>query len=218
MADDNSRTGVRYISPEIIAYADELHAPHDDALRDAFAAPDRAGMPAIMVSPSEGRLLELLLKLVGAARVVEVGTLAGYSAIRMARALPPSGKIWTVEAEASRAEVAIRNVAVAGLAKQIEVLEGKAFDVLPTLERHGPFDAVFLDADKEHYDRYAEWALQNLRPGGLLLGDNAFYFGRLLQESPGAVAMRRFHELLRDHCDSVCIPTPDGLALGVKRA
>jgi len=217
MADDSSRAGVRYISPDIIAYVDHMHAPHDDALQSAFAAPDRAGMPTIMVSPSEGRFLELLLKLVGVARIVEVGTLAGYSAIRMARALPPDGKIWTVEADASHAEVAMRNVAVAGLEKQIEVCRGKAFDVLPTLQRHGPFDAVFLDADKEHYDGYAEWALRNLRPGGLLLGDNAFYSGKLLGEGPGAVAMRRFHELLRDHCDSVCIPTPDGLALGIKR-
>jgi caffeoyl-CoA O-methyltransferase len=217
MADDSSRAGVRYISHEIIAHVDQLHAPHDGALQAAFATPEQAGMPAIMVSPSEGRLLELLLRMVGASRVVEVGTLAGYSAIRMARALPSDGKIWSVEADPRHAEVAIRNVAAAGLDEQIEVVTGKAFDVLPTLEQHGPFDAVFLDADKEHYDRYAEWALQNLRPRGLLLGDNAFFFGKLLDESPGAVAMRRFHELLRDHCDSVCIPTPDGLALGIKR-
>jgi len=217
MADDSSRAGVRYISPEIIAHVDQLHAAHDAALQAAFAAPERAGMPAIMVSPSEGRLLELLLRMVGASRVVEVGTLAGYSAIRMARALPADGKIWTVEADPKHAEVARRNVAAAGLDKQVEVVTGKAFDVLPTLERHGPFDAVFLDADKQHYDRYAEWALQNLRPHGLLLGDNAFFFGKLLDDGPGAAAMRRFHELLRDHCDSVCIPTPDGLALGLKR-
>jgi caffeoyl-CoA O-methyltransferase len=208
---------VRYISSDIIAYVDQLHAPHDTALQGAFAAPDRTGMPAIMVGPSEGRFLELLVKLIGASRVVEVGSLAGYSAIRMARALPADGKIWSVEADARHAEVAKHNVAEAGLAKQIEIVQGKAFDVLPSLEKHAPFDAVFLDADKEHYDGYAEWALRNLRSRGLLIGDNAFFFGKLLDESPGAVAMRRFHELLRNHCDSVCIPTPDGLALGIKR-
>jgi len=94
---------------------------------------------------------------------------------------------------------------------------GRGVDVLPTLESQGPFDAVFIDADKESYDQYGRWAANNLRRGGLLLGDNAFFFGRLLEDSPGANAMRRFHEEARAHFDTVNIPTPDGLLLGVRR-
>jgi caffeoyl-CoA O-methyltransferase len=217
MADQDSRSGARYASPEILAHVDRVHAAHDAALAAAFDAPAREGMPRIMVGPSEGKLLSLLLRLVGAERVVEIGTLAGYSAIHMARALPASGQLWTIEADPAHAEVARRNVARAGLSDQIQIVVGAALDVLPQLEKHGPFDAVFLDADKELYDRYARWAVRNVRTGGLVLGDNAFFFGNLLADTSAAEAMRRFHQVLSEHCASVCIPTPDGLALGVKR-
>jgi len=99
----------------------------------------------------------------------------------------------------------------------VTVVEGAGLDVLPSLEKHGPFDAVFIDADKANYDAYGRWAARNLRKGGLLLGDNAFLFGRLLEKSSEAAAMRRFHEEAALLFDTVCIPTPDGLLLGVKR-
>jgi predicted O-methyltransferase YrrM len=103
------------------------------------------------------------------------------------------------------------------LADNVGILQGRALDVLPTLERLGPFDAVFLDADKENYPAYGAWAARNLRPGGLLLADNAFYFGRLLDDDPGAAAVRRFHEEVLDAFDTVVIPTPDGLLLGIRK-
>jgi caffeoyl-CoA O-methyltransferase len=217
MADLHSRAGERYANADIRAYVDQLHAGHDLPLQRAFDAPEREGMPAIQVGPSEGKLLGMLIALTGARRVIEVGTLAGYSAVRMARALPRDGRLWTIELDPKHAAVARTRVAEAGVAGQVEVLEGAALEVLTRLAPEGPFDAVFIDADKGNYDRYGRWAREHLRPGGLLLGDNAYFFGRLLEDTPEAGAMRRFHEEAAQAFDTVCIPTPDGLLLGIKR-
>jgi caffeoyl-CoA O-methyltransferase len=217
MADRDSRAGTRYSDPAILAYVEKVHAAHDRGLETAFTSPDRDHMPAIQVGKSEGRLLEILLRMVGARRAVEVGTLAGYSAIRIARALAEGGRLWTIEVMPEHAEVARRNLATAGLSDRVEVVVGDAVDVLPTLDPHGPFDAVFIDADKERYDQYGRWAARALRPGGLLIGDNAFLFGNLLQDTPAGLAMRRFHEEAAAAFDSVCVPTPDGLLVGIKR-
>lgn len=214
MADIDSRKGTVYHFPEILDWVSKLHAPHDTALQRAFDAPQHAGMPSIQVGPSEGRLIGLLVRLVGARRIVEIGTLAGYSALHLARSLPGDGKVWTLEQEPGFAEVARRSIAEAGLASRAEVRVGRALDLLPGLESSGPFDAVFIDADKESYDAYGRWAARNTRRGGLLLADNVFLFGKLLE--PGGHAMRRFHEEARDAYDTVCIPTPDGLLLGIR--
>jgi predicted O-methyltransferase YrrM len=215
MADKSSRTGTRYTTPELLDYVNRVHASHDAALARAFAIPE--GIPAIQVGPSEGRLLHLLLRLAGARKVVEVGTLVGYSAIHMARALAPGGHLWSIEYNARHAEVARENLAAAGLADRVTVLVGAARDVLPELAGEAPFDAVFIDADKESYDHYGRWALAHLRPGGLVMGDNAYVFGDLLADSERGRAMRGFHELVAAACDSVCVPTPDGLIVGIKR-
>ncbi len=217
MADPTSRTGTSYVSSEILDWLNRTHVQHDEALAAAFETPARAGIPAIMVGPSEGKLLGLLTRMIGARRVVEVGTLAAYSTIHLARALPSDGHVWSIEFQEKHAELARENLARAGLADRATVLVGRAVDVLPTLEAHGPFDAVFVDADKESYDRYGRWAAANVRPGGLLLGDNAFLFGKLLDQTETAAAMRRFHEESRESFDTVCIPTPDGLLLGIHR-
>lgn len=218
MADENSRSGTRYASKEVLLYVEQLHAAHDAALSDAFDAPRAHGMPAIQVARSEGRLLQMLVTLVGARKVLEVGTLAGYSAIRMARGLAPGGHLWTVESEPKHYAVAQANVARAGLAGQITCVLGNALEALPKLaEQHAPFDVVFIDADKGHYDLYGRFAAEHLRRGGLLLGDNAYFFGRLLDDTDEARAMRRFHEEATQHFDTVCVPTPDGLLLGIKR-
>ena len=217
MADRDSRSGARYADAEILDYVNRIHAGHDAGLERAFRASDDTDIPAIQVGPGEGRMLELLLRLVNARKVVEIGTLAGYSAIRCARALGDGGHLWTIEYMAHHAEVARANIAAAGMSDKIDVVVGKALEVLPTLEKHGPFDAVFIDADKENYDHYGRWAARHLRPGGLLLGDNAFLFGNLLQETAAAQAMRRFHEEATQAFDSVCVPTPDGLLVGIKR-
>jgi caffeoyl-CoA O-methyltransferase len=215
MADQDSREGKRYQTPQIIKYVNDTHAGHDSALAQAFAVPE--GIPAIQVGPSEGKLLYLLMKLVGAKQVVEVGTLVGYSAIHMARALPKDGHIHSVEFDPKHAEVARKNIERAGLADRITVHVGAGVDVRPTLDGKGPFDAVFIDADKINYDKYGAWATEHLRKGGLVLGDNAYLFGELVDDSDRGRAMRAFHEHVAKTCDSVCIPTPDGLVVGIKR-
>ncbi|HEX2691416.1 MAG TPA: O-methyltransferase [Kofleriaceae bacterium] len=215
MADSDSRAGGRYTTPEILAYVSRVHVPHDPGLARAFAVPD--GIPAIQVGPSDGKLIALLLQLAGATKVVEVGTLVGYSAILMARALRPGGHLWSIEFEPRHAEVARANLAAAGVDDRVTVLVGAGRDVLPTLEVHAPFDAVFIDADKVNYDHYGRWAVDHLRSGGLVIGDNAYLFGALLEDSDRGRAMRAFHELVAATCDSVCAPTPDGLVVGIRR-
>ncbi len=215
MADNDSRAGSRYTTPEILDYVNRTHAPHDAALAQAFEVPE--GIPAIQVGPSDGRMLYLMMRLVGATKVVEVGTLVGYSAIHIARGLAPAGRLWSIELEPLHAELAHANLAAAGLADRVSVLVGAGREILPTLAREAPFDAVFIDADKVSYDFYGAWALENLRPGGLVIGDNAYLFGELMEDSDRGRAMRRFHEQVAAACDSVCMPTPDGLVVGIKR-
>jgi len=218
MADTDSRKGLRYADQELLAWVDRVHAGHDAGLEKAFQAPQHHDMPAIMVGPSEGRLLELLVRLSGGRRVVEVGTLAGYSAIRMARGLIEGGRLWTIEYDARHAEVARANVAAAGFADRVEVMVGAGADVLPRLDPHGPFDLVFIDADKQGYHHYACWAAAHLRVGGLLVGDNAYFFGKLLAEDDEtAASMRKFHEVVARRFESACVPTPDGMVVAIKR-
>ena len=217
MADSDSRAGHAYFDEEILQWCAALHAPHDAALKWAFDAPSQFKMPAVQLAPSEGKLVELLVRMVRPQRVVELGTLAGYSALRLARAMPTGGKVFTIEFDPRHAAVAREAVERAGVGHIVEVHVGRGVDVLPTLERHGPFDAVFIDADKESYDVYGAWAAKHLRVGGLMLADNAYLFGELLGDSERAVVMRRCHEQAARDFDSVCIPTPDGLLLGLKR-
>jgi len=215
MADDSSRSGARYTTQPILDYVSRVHASHDGALAQAFAVPE--GIPRIQVGPSEGRLLGLLLRMIGARKVVEVGTLVGYSAIHMGRALGEGGRLWSIEYDPRHAEVARANLAAAGLADRVTVLVGAGRDVLPTLAGEAPLDAVFIDADKDNYDNYGRWAIEHLRPGGLVIGDNAYLFGELLADTARGRAMRDFHELIAAACESVCVPTPDGLVVGMKR-
>jgi caffeoyl-CoA O-methyltransferase len=200
MADKDSRSGgQRYASPQINAFVDRVHAAHDAALERAFDAPGKNEMPEIQVGTSEGKLLTLLTRMVAAQKVVEIGTLAGYSGLRIARGLSAGGKLWTLE-----------------LDPRHDVLVGPALESLAALVPHAPFDAVFVDADKSGYLDYARWAHAHLRPGGLLLADNAYLFGQLTADTPNAARMREFHEFVGRSFDSVCVPTPDGLVLGLR--
>lgn len=217
MADTDSRSGLVYFTRALLDWTSQLHAPHDAALQQAFDAPGKHGLPPIQLAPSEARLTELLLRLAGARKVVEVGTLAGYSALRLARALPPEGEVHTIESDPRHAAIAREVIAAANESKRITVHEGRGVDVLPALEAKGPFCGLFIDADKESYDLYGRWAAKHLRPGGLLIGDNVFLFSELLEDTPRAAAMRRFHEEAKAHFETVCIPTPDGMLLGIKR-
>lgn len=223
MADPNSRAGTTYLTPAIDEYLRGLNARETPGMQDSVAAMQAAGMPAIQVSPTDGRIIELLLRIADARKVVEVGTLAGYSAQWILQALPPDGHLWTVEYSPKHREVAEGVLARAGMADRVTILQGAGLEVLPTIERHGPFDAVFVDANKEHYAEYAAWALRNLRSGGLVIGDNTYLFGKLVggdgdDRSADRRAMRAFHELLaEDAAAAVTIPTPDGLTVAIKR-
>ena len=215
MADSTSRSGARYATQEIVDYTNRVHASHDAGLTRAFTVPD--GIPAIQLGPSEGKLVEMLVRMAGATKVVEVGTLVGYSAIHLARGLAAGGHVWSIEYDPRHAEVARANLAAAGMSDRVTVHVGAGLDVLPTLSAHAPIDVVFIDADKDNYPGYGRWAIEHLRPGGLVIGDNAYLFGELTADTHLGRAMREFHELVAAACESVCIPTPDGLVVGIKR-
>ncbi len=151
-------------------YLAALLAPDDPALVDALTRNVEAGLPAVDVSPLQGQMLALFVQMTGARRVLEIGTLGGYSTIRMARSLPPDGCIVTIEVSERHAAVARSNFERAGLAPRIQLRVGKALDILPTLT--GPFDLIFIDADKPNNPDYIRWALDLSRPGTVIVGDN----------------------------------------------
>jgi caffeoyl-CoA O-methyltransferase len=217
MADHDSREGTRYDSAAIRKFVDRTHAPHDAALQRAYDAPAKTGLPAIQLAASEGKTLTLLMRLLNARKVVEIGTLAGYSALRIAQGLAPGGKLWTFELDSHHAQVARDNLAAAGVIDRVEIKVGPALEQLKAIEANGQFDAVFIDADKPGYPDYARFAQRHLRSGGLIIGDNAYYFGELMSDRPEATRMREFHQFVADHFDSVCLPTPDGLVIGIAR-
>jgi predicted O-methyltransferase YrrM len=186
---------------EVDEYVSGLLAPHDEALEAALQVSEEAGLPAIQVSPPQGKQLYLLAKTIGARSILEFGTLGGYSTIWLARALPDAGRLITLEAEPRNAEVAGENIARAGLADRVDLRVGSALELLPQLESEdaGPFDLTFIDADKEHTPEYFAWALDRSRPGSLIVSDNVVRFGELVNpdsEDPTIPAQRRFHEML----------------------
>lgn len=154
----------------------------DDALDDAIAAQRAAGMPGIEVAPLAGKLLHLLARISGARRVLEIGTLGGYSTIWLARALPDDGEVVTIEAEPAHAELARANLARAGVADRVDVRVGMAVDVLPGLVGEAPFDLVFIDADKQSNTRYLEWAARLGRPGSVVVVDNTARAGEIVRD------------------------------------
>jgi predicted O-methyltransferase YrrM len=182
-------------------YLHERLLPHDAALAAALAASDAAGLPAIAVSPSQGKLLHLLALSAGAVRILEIGTLGGYSAIWMARALPAGGRLVTLEADPKHAEVARANLARAGLAEVAEVRLGPALETLPQLaaEAAAPFDFIFIDADKPSNPEYFAWALRLSRPGSLIVVDNVVRDGRVIDganDDAGVRGVRRLFDLI----------------------
>ncbi len=205
-----------------------LVAREDPVLRAIRLETPRRGLPAISLGPDEGRILHLLAASCGARKAVEVGTLAGYSACWLARALPADGVLHTVEADPRHAAVARENLARAGLSGKVFVHEGPAAEVLPRLSEKGPFDLVFIDADKGGYPVYARFAADHLRSGGLVVCDNAYLFGKLHrddldpsdEDAPKVPAMRRCLALLTDESlfsSCAMIPTGEGMAVAVRR-
>jgi len=183
------------------AFIGETIVPEDEQLRAALEAAGRAGLPPIQVSPPQGKLLQLLARLQGARTMLEFGTLGGYSTILLARALPEDGRLITLEANAEYAEVARDSIERAGLAERVEVRVGPALEALPGLEEEGagPFDLVFIDADKVNTPNYFAWALDHSRPGSLVIADNVVRDGSLAETSSddsATVAQRALHEAL----------------------
>ena len=173
----------------------------DEALRGAVEAAEAAGLPSIQVSPPQGKLLQLLVRLLGAGKILEFGTLGGYSSILMARALPEDGRLITLEAKPEYAEVARGSIERAEVGEKVEVRVGPALEALPGLEGEGPFDLVFIDADKVNTPNYFAWALDHTRPGGLIIADNVVRGGTLGDPNDpdeATKAQRRLHETLAD--------------------
>lgn len=180
-------------------YIGDTLVPSDPALDAALAASESAGLPAIQVAPNQGQLLHLLARIGNARRILEIGTLGGYSTICLARALPPDGRLITLEYEPRHAEVARANIAGAGLADLVEVRVGPALETLPKLTGEDPFDLVFLDADKDNNDRYFEWALRLSRPGTTIVVDNIIRQGKVIDansEDPLVQGSRRLFDLI----------------------
>ena len=187
---------------EVDEFVTGLLAPEDETLEAALKAGVEAGMPEIQVSPPQARLLQILARAVGARTVLEFGTLAGYSTIWLARALPDGGRLITLEADPGYAEVARDNLERAGLTGTVDLRVGPALETLPKLEAEGaggPFDLVFIDADKERTPDYFAWSLEHVRPGGLIVADNVVRDGTLADADSADAkvqAQRQLHTMI----------------------
>jgi len=182
-------------------YIADLFLAPDPALEATLASSAAAGLPAISVSPTQGKLLHLLARVQRARRILEIGTLGGYSTIWLARALPPDGRLISLEVDPKHAEVAHANLARAGLSSVVEIRLGSALETLPKLvaEGRGPFDLIFIDADKPGYADYLQWSLKLARQGTLIIADNVVRKGAVAD--PGSSdenvqGIRKFNEVL----------------------
>jgi len=201
-------------------YVIDLFSGEDDALRWIQAEADRNGLPQISIRAHEGRMLQVFMKAVGARHAVEIGTLAGYSGTWLARALPADGKLYTLEKSSKHAAIARAAFAHAGVSDRVELREGDALDSLRKLTELGPFDFVFLDADKSNYSNYLSWAVSNLRPGGMVAAHNALRGGRIIApESDDDRGMVAFNKALAEdsRLDSTIISLGDGMAIGIMK-
>jgi caffeoyl-CoA O-methyltransferase len=191
----------RELLEEIDGYIEDLFGTSDEVLEATLRDSRRGGLPEINVSPNQGRLLRMLVELSGARRILEIGTLGGYSAIHLARGLPEDGELISLELDEHHAEVARNNVERAGLSDRVEVRVGDAHKLLTGLIENGedPFDLVFIDADKEGYPDYLEASLRLVRPGSLILGDNTIRGGTVLDpQEETARATREFNRLMAE--------------------
>ena len=208
-------------------YVEDLFAPQDAALEAALRESQRAGLPEIQVSPNEGKLLQLLAEMVGAGRILEIGTLGGYSAINLARAMAEKGTLISLEIDERHAEVARENIERASLGEKVEIRVGDARELLAQLAENdeGPFDLVFIDADKEGYPEYLEWSMRLSRPGSLILADNTIRGGSVLDpRDESARATRDFNAKIANDPRLSAIVVPlirervDGLAIARVRS
>lgn len=203
-------------------YTTALFAVEDSILAHIRQSTLDAGLPDIAITPEEGAFLQLMARLVGARRIVEIGTLGGYSTVWLGRALPPQGKLFSLEKSAAHAHLARQHLELAGLSQNVQVLEGDAHQLLPGLRQHAPFDMVFADAEKSGLRAYFTWAVENLRPGGLFACHNAYWGGSVAGELHGEIIdqTRDFNCFVATHpqVQAHIYPAGDGTLLAVKLA
>jgi predicted O-methyltransferase YrrM len=211
---------------DVDAFLDSTVLDDDPVLSAALEASDAAGLPKIAVSAQQGKFLSLFAGAVGARRILEIGTLGGFSTIWLARGAGPDGRVVTLEYEPKHAEVARANLDRAGVGDRVEILVGAALDSLPKVTG-GPFDLVFIDADKENNPGYLEWAVKLTRPGSVVIVDNVIREGAILNPEPGDEVVRgarRALEIMGEHpqLDTAVLQTVgakhwDGFAIAVVR-
>jgi caffeoyl-CoA O-methyltransferase len=206
------------VTPDHFRYLAEHTTREDGFLRELKDEARHEGIPPIWISPEQGSFMQILLKAIRAREVLEIGTLAGYSAIWMARALPADGHVRTIESSPKHADFAERWISKSDMAKRIKVHKGRGEEILPRFAANYA-DAAFIDADKESYPELLRECLRIVRRGGLIMADNAFGFGRLFDDDdPAVVAMRTFNEIISKEpaLQSIIVPIGDGLWFGLK--
>jgi predicted O-methyltransferase YrrM len=206
---------------EIGAYVEDLFADEDATLTGILARMAEQGLPAISIGAPEGRFLKVIAQMVGAQHALEIGTLAGYSGVWIARGLVSGGRLVTLEYDERHARIARAEFERAGLSAQVDVREGPALDSLPALASEAPFDFVFIDADKDNYPDYLDWAIRLTRPGAAILAHNAYLDGAIVAEDGSArvAAMRAFNQRLASDpaLVSTIVPLRDGMSLSWRR-
>jgi predicted O-methyltransferase YrrM len=208
---------------QVSEYITRLFSKEDEVQKQVFQAVPEKGLPAIMIKPEEGRFLQFLTQAANAHRAVEIGALGGYSGIWIARGLAPGGKLITLEKEPRHAEVAREHFKMAGVDDRIEIRVGEALDLLDELSSQGPFDFVFIDADKGSYPAYYTWAMDNLRVGGILAAHNALRKGSVAgtgAEDEFTAIMKDFNQRVSEDPRgiSTIFPAGDGTIISVKTA
>lgn len=210
---------------ELGQYLNKIFAPEDSTLAEIRKRSESEGVRQIQVAPMDSLHLEVITRAIGAKKAVEIGTLAGYSGTAIARGLAPGGKLYTFEYEPLHAEVARKSFEKAGVASQVQIFVGAALDNLSKIEKEGPFDLVFCDADKENYPGYLEWAARNLRVGGVLLGDNTLGWGMItwdkFDDAEDEKSVRGLQSFNRTAAQggrfrATMLPTGEGLTMAVK--
>ena len=213
------------VNTKIAGYVKQVFRPEDSILKEIRERSKREGLPEIQVGDMDSLHLEVITRATGAKKAVEIGTLGGYSGVSILRGLSKSGKLYTFEYDPHHASVAKESFKKAGFEKQVEIFVGPAIENLPKIRKQGPFDLVFIDADKESYPKYLEWAAENLKVGGVVLADNTFGFGMIAdqeivdkQDALDVEAIRKFNLTITQSGKfrATILPTGDGLTMGVK--
>jgi caffeoyl-CoA O-methyltransferase len=214
-----------HATEELYDYIERTFHPEDSTLGKIRERSEKAGLPSIQVGSMDGLHLEVLASATQPRKIVEIGTLGGYSGTHLARALQPGGKLFTFEYEPRHAEVARQSFKDAGVAEKTEIFLGEALKNLPKIESEGPFDVIFIDADKPNYPRYLAWAEKNIRVGGMIIGDNTFGWGLITassfsseEERTAILAVREFNQRLaqNDRFKTTILPTGEGLTVAIR--